>query len=203
VADDPSVTRWIDLLKAGDRAAAQPLWEQYYAQLVRHARARLAGRFRALADEEDVALSAFASFFRGVEQGRFPHLDDRGDLWRVLLMLVAQKRVRLIRRQTAAKRGGGKVQTAADAAAGSDDGDSILAQVLDAEPTPELAAEVVDECRRLLDQLDDNGLRDIAVWQMEGYTVDEIAGRLGCSPRTVARKLALIRDRWRAEEPDA
>jgi DNA-directed RNA polymerase specialized sigma24 family protein len=203
VADDQSVTRWIELLKAGDRAAAQPLWEQYYARLVRHARARLTGRFRAVADEEDVALSAFASFFRGVEQGRFPHLGDRNDLWRVLLMLVAQKRVRLIRRQLAAKRGGGKVRTAADAAAGHVDGDAAVAEALDAEPTPELAASVVDECRRLLDQLDDDSLRDIAVRHMEGYTVDDIARRLGCSPRTVGRKLPLIRDQWRAEEPCA
>ena len=34
-----------------------------------------------LADEEDVALSAFDSFCRGAEQGRFPRLDDRDDLW--------------------------------------------------------------------------------------------------------------------------
>jgi transcriptional antiterminator len=34
---------------------------------------------------------------------------------------------------------------------------------------------------------------------MEGYTVDEMAERLGCSPRTVARKLAVIRDLWNDE----
>ena len=33
-----SVTRWIDLLKAGDPAAAQPLWQRYFEQLVRLAR---------------------------------------------------------------------------------------------------------------------------------------------------------------------
>jgi DNA-directed RNA polymerase specialized sigma24 family protein len=196
MAAETSVTRWIDLLKAGDVAAAQPLWEQYFAQLVRVARKGLPGTFRAAADEEDVALSAFASFFRGVENGRFPHLGDRNDLWRVLLMLVAQKRVHLIRRQTAAKRGGGKVRTAPDA--GEQD---AMALALDSRPTPELAAQVVDECRRLLDKLGDQELCNIAVWQMEGHTVEETAQRLGCSPRTVARKLAAIRDLWRAEGP--
>jgi len=39
----------------------------------------------------------------------------------------------------------------------------------------------------------------IALWQMEGCTVEEIAERLGRSPRTVARKLVLIRDLWRRE----
>ena len=39
----------------------------------------------------------------------------------------------------------------------------------------------------------------IAVWQMEGYTVEEIAARLGRSPRTAARKLAVIRELWDQE----
>jgi DNA-directed RNA polymerase specialized sigma24 family protein len=196
---EPSVTLWLQLLKAGDRAAAQPLWEKYFAQLVRHARARLAGTFRTVADEEDVALSAFASFYRGIEQGRFPHLDDRHDLWRVLLMLVAQKRAHLIRRQTAAKRTGGLVDTAADLSPTHEERDAALAQAIGPEPTPAFAAQMVEECRRLLDKLGDEGLRSIAVWQMEGYTVEEMAERLGCSPRTIARKLAIIRDRWSDE----
>jgi hypothetical protein len=36
-----SVTGWIDRLKAGDPAAAQPLWECYFRRLVRLARRRL------------------------------------------------------------------------------------------------------------------------------------------------------------------
>jgi DNA-binding CsgD family transcriptional regulator len=34
---------------------------------------------------------------------------------------------------------------------------------------------------------------------MEGYTNDEIATRLGCARRTVARQLDLIRRIWLAE----
>ena len=30
-----SVTHWVRLLQAGDHAAAQPLWERYFQQLVR------------------------------------------------------------------------------------------------------------------------------------------------------------------------
>ena len=35
---------------------------------------------------------------------------------------------------------------------------------------------------------------------MEGYTNEEVAGRLGCSLRTVARKRELIRRTWTDEE---
>jgi transposase len=53
--------------------------------------------------------------------------------------------------------------------------------------------------RLLLDKLGTEELRSIAVWTMEGDTVEEVAARLGRSVRTVARKLAVIRELWREE----
>jgi serine/threonine protein kinase len=78
-----SVTCWITDLKAGDPAAAQALWQRYFGQLVARARHRLRGQPRRAADEEDVALSAFDNFCRAAEQGRFPNLADRDDLWQI------------------------------------------------------------------------------------------------------------------------
>jgi DNA-binding CsgD family transcriptional regulator len=43
----------------------------------------------------------------------------------------------------------------------------------------------------LLKALGDETLRQIAQWKREGNTIEEIAQRLGCSPRTVSRKLKL------------
>ena len=98
------------------------------------------------------------------------------------------------RRRLRVKRGGGSVRTAADVAnPGPDDEDDIVARAIGSEPTPEFAATVADEYRRLLERLDDDALRQVAVLRMEGNTSDEIAGRLGCARRTVARQLALIR----------
>ena len=47
---------------------------------------------RRAADEEDVALSAFDSFCRGAEQGRFPQLDGRDDLWHLLVVITVRKK---------------------------------------------------------------------------------------------------------------
>ena len=195
-----SVTLWIALLKEGDSTAAQPLWERYFHQLVHLARNRLRGAPRRAADEEDVALSAFESFCRRAAQGRFPRLDDRDDLWRLLLVFTARKAAHLIRDENRGRRGGGKVSPEADLPNSAEEGEAALARVIGNEPTPELAAQVAEECCRLLDKLADDDLRSIAVWQMEGYTVPEIAAKLGRSERTVARKLAVIRDSWRTEE---
>jgi DNA-directed RNA polymerase specialized sigma24 family protein len=194
MSSEGSVTHWIDILQGGDRAAVDPLWQRYFGLLVTRARAALGAAPRRAADEEDVALGAFDSFCRGVEQGRFPRLHDRDDLWRLLLVLTARKAAHLIRRESRARRGGSAVRAETDVAAAG--GAVLSAGAIDPEPTPQLAAQVAEECRRLLNKLSDDGLRSIAVWRMEGYTVEEIAGRLGRTPRTVARKIALIRDLW-------
>jgi DNA-directed RNA polymerase specialized sigma24 family protein len=199
MSSEASVTQWLAQLKAGDRGAAGQLWQRYFRLLVVRARVALAGAPRRAADEEDVALSAFHSFCRGVERGRFPRLDDRDDLWHILLMLTARKAGHLVRDEVRARRGGGRVRVEADLHCDRDDGGSPLARVLGTEPSPELAAQVAEEYRRLLDKLADANLRAIAVWEMEGHTVDEIARLLNRSPRTVARKLTVIRDLWREE----
>lgn len=181
---DESVTHWLGRLRAGDAEAARPLWERYFPQLVVQARRRLAGR-AAEADGEDVALSAFDSFCRDAAAGRYPRLDDRDDLWRVLLHLTGQKAIDLARREAAAKRGGGRAA------------DPIDVESLETvEPTPEFAALVADEFRHLLARLGDAELRTLAVWKMEGYSNEEIADRLGCVPRTVERRLRVIRSLW-------
>jgi hypothetical protein len=47
--------------------------------------------------------------------------------------------------------------------------------------------------------LGDRALESVAVWRMEGYSVEEIADRLGYAPRSIKRKLALIRAAWEKE----
>jgi DNA-directed RNA polymerase specialized sigma24 family protein len=181
------ITYWLKQLEAGDAQAAQRLWERYFRQLVALARRHLLSAPRRVADEEDVALSAFDSFCRGVAQARFPQLGDRHDLWRLLVVLTVRKAADLLQWERRLKRAG-----AGSAAAGPFDPDARPAP----EPTPELAAQLVEEYQRLLARLDEPGLRSVAVWRMEGYTVEEIAGRLGCTTRTVERKLRVIRSLW-------
>jgi DNA-directed RNA polymerase specialized sigma24 family protein len=188
-----SVTHWVRQVEAGDNAAAQRLWEHYFRQLIGLARGRLQSVPRRVADEEDVVLSVFDSFFQDARQGELPQLSDRNDLWKLLVFRTAQKSIDLIRRHQARKRGGQQ--------AGSD-ARPDLEQVLGREPTPEFAAEVADECRRLLETLGSEELRQVALLKMEGYDNGEIATRMGCVERTVERRLQVIRSLWSQESPD-
>jgi DNA-directed RNA polymerase specialized sigma24 family protein len=197
-----SITVWIDRLKAGDSAAAQRLWEDYFDKLTRLARRQLRDTPRRAADEEDVALSAFDSFCRGAGQGRFPQLGDRHDLWQLLLVITSRKAIDLHHYERRQKRGGGAVlgESALGRPEDSAQRPGGLAQIEGTEPTPAFAAQVAEECERLLAMLNDADLRTIALWKLEGYGNEEIATKLGCVPRTVERKLRRIRTIW--EHPE-
>jgi DNA-directed RNA polymerase specialized sigma24 family protein len=201
-----SVTTWIEQLRAGNREAAQRLWDRYFPRLVGLARKRLQdlGVSRRAAGEEDVALSAFDSFYRAAEQGRFPQLGNRDELWAVLVCITARKALDLRDHERRQKRGGGRVEgeSVLDGLLGSDEGAAGIAQVVGNEPTPELAAQVAEEFRRLLERLPTEELRSVAVWKLEGYTNAEIAGRLDCAEVTVERRLQVIRAVWKAYAPD-
>jgi DNA-directed RNA polymerase specialized sigma24 family protein len=185
-------------LKVGDPAAAQQLWERYFRRLVGLARKKLRGLPCRAADEEDVALSALDSFCRNAERGRFPQLADRDGLWRLLVVITARKAAHLARDQGRLKHGGG-MRPVAEAPRGADEEESVLGRLLSREPDPAFAAQVAEEYRRLLAGLKGPELESVAVWRMEGYTVEEIAQRLGCVPRSVKRKLRLIRAIWEGE----
>jgi DNA-directed RNA polymerase specialized sigma24 family protein len=103
-----------------------------------------------------------------------------------------------LRRDEGRQKRGGGVQVALDTPHGPDE-EGVLEQVISREPTPQLAAQMSEECERLLDALGDSELRSVALWRMEGYTVEEIGARLGCVGRTVKRKLQLIRSIWEKE----
>jgi DNA-directed RNA polymerase specialized sigma24 family protein len=198
MASDDSVTVWITQLKAGDREAAQHLWERYFQRLVGLARKKLRDSSRRVADEEDVALSAFDSFCRGAERGRFDQLQDRDNLWPLLVLITSRKAADQIQHQLRKKRGGGMVEGESVflASAGAGEQKAGMGAVLGQEPTPAFAAEVAEEYQRLLGVLVDAELQKIAQRKIEGYTNEEIAAELDCVPRTVERKLRTIRSIW-------
>jgi DNA-directed RNA polymerase specialized sigma24 family protein len=185
-----SVTVVIDDLKKGDRAALAKLWKRYFESLVRKTRWRLKAIPRLAADDEDVALSAFDSFFRALENDRFPDLHDRNDLWQILVMLAGRKAGKRIRKAKTQIEGGGKVVTLDD-----------FKDVLSRDPTPEEAAEFADVCERLIAQLKDPILQLVAQLKLEGCSNEDIARKLNLVTRSVERKLSAIRSIWAKENP--
>jgi RNA polymerase sigma factor (sigma-70 family) len=198
VSSHESVTEWLRDLKGGDSFAAQRLWKRYVERLVRLAQRKLGGAPRRVADEEDVVIAAFAGFCEGLEAGRFAQLDDRDDLWQVLVLLTERRAVDQKRRHGAAKRGAQRIRGesvfAIDDSGGSPA--SGISRIADREPTPAFAAETADQLRTLLAALQDDTLQHVALAKLEARSNEEIAQQMGTSLRTVERRLGLIRQIW-------
>jgi DNA-directed RNA polymerase specialized sigma24 family protein len=190
MTSDGSVSCWIGRVKEGDPDTAQRLWSQYARRLIGLARSRLKGVPIRASEEEDVALSAFDCLCRGAIQGRFAHLEERDNLWRLLVGITVRKAIGLANRARLASRGGGGVQTLSNL---PDDGPLDF---LGSEPTPGLAAMVADECRHLLEKFDNDQFRPVALMKLEGLTNGEIDDRLGCVVSTVDGRLRTIRRIW-------
>jgi DNA-directed RNA polymerase specialized sigma24 family protein len=188
-----SVTIWVDKMKAGDHdEAVAQLWKRYFEQLVTAARNHLRGRRGGVVDGEDVALSAFDGFVRAVAAGRFPKLNDRNDLWQVLLMLAGRKATMAIRTEMREKRGGGRVVPVSAV----EDSDGRGPERAATGPDPAEAAAVGDVVEELLAALDDALMRQVAVLAWEGYTNEEISVKVDRSRATTERKLRRIREIW-------
>lgn len=181
-----SDTSTLRRLRKGEDEAAAVLWQRYFDQLAGLARHILRNVPRRDRDEEDIALSAFDSFCRGMERGCYPGLTDYDSLWRLLVVITRRKAFDLINAQKRLKKGGGKQPCPL-----------ALDELPDAQPTPELVALMADQCRYLLSQLEDAELQGIARQKLEGYTSEEIARRHHCSLTRIERKLRMIRQIWK------
>ena len=147
-----------------------------------------------------MALSAFKSFCLGAAAGEFPDLEDRQSVWKLLVTLTLRKANAELRRQFAAKRGGGAVGGESVFLAPEDSGSSPRLQNFpDDQPPPDLAVLMSEECERLLECLEDETLQRIALGKLEGCTNEELANQLACSVPTVERKLARIRKIWQKQ----
>ena len=201
---DDKVTVWLEGLREGNDESAQQLWERYFVHLVRVAAKKLPQGVRRDFDEEDVALSAFFAMCEGVKHGKFPRLDDRDNLWSLLVVITARKVARRLRNATAQKRGGGDAR--GESALGNEPSLTSghgIGDIIGREPSADFAAEVAEESERLLNLLPDSAMRNLAVLKMEGYSNQECAEKLDCGLRTVERRLNLIRTIWGNPESES
>jgi DNA-directed RNA polymerase specialized sigma24 family protein len=192
-----SITRLLPGLKAGERDAVRGVWERYFQPLVRVAADRMNPAWcRAIGPEDiaqEVLLELCTVLAAPTADERFPRLTSRENLWNLLVCFAVR---------AAFDHNTKESRRANVVAGGSALGEAGFAALAACEPVPEFAVAVGD----LLDQLADQHnpeqaekLQTIAVLKMEGYAHTEIAGRLGCSVKTVERKVELIRKIWKVK----
>src|SRR5205807_8118847 len=100
---------------------------------------------------------------RRAEQGQFPRLADRDDLWEVLVLITVRKASDLVQYEARGKRDWRRVQRETEPeGAGPDAEEPLLLRLAAHEPDPAFAAEMADQYRQLFAELADDQLRTIA-----------------------------------------
>jgi RNA polymerase sigma factor (sigma-70 family) len=191
-----SVTMWLRQLGDRNQQAVQELWDRYSETLKRLVRQRYPNALNALADESDIVQSVFHGLWNGAAEGRWDSVQDRQELWWLLVSICRHKALKCHAYNHRLKRRAESNDVRAGHHFGS------IADVEECEdevPPPELIVILQEEQDRLMGLLRDDELRSIALWKLEGFTHEEIADKLGVTPRTIVRKLNLVRQTWSYE----
>ena len=196
--DHPSVTVWLSQFKQGDQSAAKKLWDRYGPLLTKLARRRYHAATNPVFDEDDLVQSVFGALWSSAASGKLENIQGRDELWWLLLSIMRRKASNRLAYNLRQKRGGGRGVSRAQP--GSEKVTLIEWTGIDPDqPPPDLILALEEEQQRLLNLLRDDTLRSIAMWQLDGYTHEEIACKLTVTPRTIIRKVNLIRERWAKE----
>lgn len=191
---------------AGDSETLDKLiervWNQHFAELVRFAQSRLGGIRRGSYDEEDIALSAIKSLYRGIQAGRLhPHLPG-DDIWKLLVVIALRKISAQRRRLLAAKRVGERTESAFGLQANDSASGFAIDQVWDHRQTLESSDALSHACAEMIQQLTDDRLQTTALLRLEGYSNREIAEQMNCSVSIIKQRIQRIRKLWqRSVEP--
>ena len=170
------------------------MFERYFARLTALVRGRLGAKLRARVDADDVAMSAYRSFFVRAAAGQF-ELAETGDLWRLLARMALHKLSHQVERHTAEKRAVSHEERLTDS-------NGIARDIASPEPSPDEAAAVADELEFIMRSLNETERRTLEL-RLQGELLDAIAVELGQSERTVRRTLAHVREIMLKRLPDA
>ena len=143
----------------------------------------------------------FHSVCRGLAEGRFPDLQDRDSLWRLMLVITGNKIANRHRFDQQLRRDIRRTSTESIfTESHTNQSGQFGSGLLSREPTPEFVAEFQETTDRLFAALDEPELKEIAILRVEGYNDNDIAEKLNCSRRTVQRRLTMIRRCWETLE---
>ncbi|MDR3108869.1 MAG: hypothetical protein LBU65_04160 [Planctomycetaceae bacterium] len=197
---DSHIQLLLNAIQNQDDGAFEQFWNLHFDGLVALARRKMQPYCKRIHDEEDIAVSAIHSFYKGLSEKRFHSISGNNELWKILATIVCRKIFKSNRDQNRQKRGGGKIRGDSFFDAGGKNNDKKtpgIGNVADNNViTPYLEVEFLDTCENLFEMLEDESTRNVARLIMEGYSIDDTAEELGCVRRTVERKLAKIREKW-------
>ena len=185
-----SVSVLIAQAQAGDAVALAALVKRYWPFLMVVAGENLPVTHRRAADAEDIVEQAFVDFSFGLLEGSWHSLRSRQEFVALVTTIARRKALNYCKHEARLKRGGAGQASSLD----TEDADAAL---VDIGLSPEQQVQEDDWCRHCLEQLGDD-LRPVAELLLSGWKKKDIAVHLGCTGRTVSRKIVLIQKKWQS-----
>ncbi len=178
-----SISGQMQLIRSGDVEAAAVIWQRYGPRLTNVARRQIPTNLRSIVDGDDLANEALTVVVMGFKEGRWPHVQDRHLLWGLLAKITYNRALHEIKKSRRKRRPPAHAQVPLD--------DLNVPFV----PPEEFDLMAAEQFKILIEHLaaKDKVLETIALLICDRYTYAEIAGKLGCSTRSVARKVVIIR----------
>ncbi len=183
-----SITQWLSKLQAGQSQAAEAIWNRYQAKLVSIASKKLDQNPDRSIDGEDLVQSSFRYVFVAIQNGKYPDIDNREDLWGLLYVATVNRVRQHYRDVNALKRSHISSVQAIDPA------------ILEDLQTPFAQAQAADLLEYLMSRLDledpSHTLRKIALLYLDEHSASSIAKALHKRKRSILISLRLIRSIW-------
>lgn len=190
-------------MRQGDPEAIHRLVERYFGRLRKLSQERIRRGKPIYEDGEDIAIQVLTSVCRKVEQGKYPDLQNREDLWYLMIfiahrMVIDRRRSRKnLSLQTSWEEAFVVKENTMQGALETIDNDMDSFSNEDADSDFQLL-EIIDCWQEMIRQIKDPVAKQVARLKLEGYSNREIAAKLDIVPRTVERKSELIEQRWSA-----
>jgi DNA-directed RNA polymerase specialized sigma24 family protein len=185
-----SVSNWLKEIKSGDVDAVEAIWKRYYQRVVAFAIQRMKINPDCAVDGEDIAQLTMHRFCLNASSGQYPNLDDRQQLWDLLVVCTLNRIRKHLRDCNRIKRSGlNRVVFKFKRSEALED--------LQAPEGPTIMADMVQSWLDRLDREDPTGqLKQIAIWSMEDISGSEIARIIKKRKSLVLQQIRLIRILW-------
>jgi len=189
-SEQGSITHWLQKLKCGQQHAAEPIWDRYYKKLVSIASQRLRENPDRSIDGEDIVQSSFNKVFAALRDGKYPDIDNRGDLWSLLLSSTVNRVRQHYRELNAVKRKHiSLTQSLYD--------NATFFECLRTSEAENQLADLLEFLLNRLDVEDPSGeLRKIAILHLEDHSASSIARMLKRRKTNILVSLRWIRSLW-------
>ncbi len=174
----PSDQSLVERIRNGDDDAATTLYDRYADRVKWFVKTRASDQLKHQVEPEDIVQSIFKSVFKGMESRGYD-APQGGTLWHLIAVVAIHKVRKNASRRNAAMRDFRRTESL----------DSLdVAQVNEVESVHEMEFAVREAIESLSPQE-----QAVVNLRLQNYSVEEIAKQIGCSPRTVERRLQLVR----------